>query len=143
MSLQGNPAPLVNPNDVVNILLVDDEVRNLEVLESILTSPTYHLVRAHTAEEALMALLDGTFAVMVLDIQMPVTNGIELAHLIKQRKRTQHIPIIFLTAYYQEDKEVLQGYEFGGVDYPTKPVDARILKSKIAGFVERAQKARE
>jgi PAS domain S-box-containing protein len=146
---------MMNPNDtenvssaqtgrsVANILLVDDEVRNLEVLESILTEPNYHLVRARTADEALMALIDGTFAVIVLDIQMPGTNGIELANLIKQRKRTQHIPIIFLTAYFQEDKDVLQGYEVGAVDYLTKPVDARILKSKIAVFVELFQKNRE
>src|SRR6185503_11501525 len=58
---------------IVNILLVDDEVRNLEVLESILASPSYHLVRAQTAQEALMALIDGEFAVIVLDIQMPGT----------------------------------------------------------------------
>jgi len=126
-----------------NILLVDDQVRNLEVLESILASPHYCLVRAQTAQEALMKLLDGEFAAIVLDIQMPGTSGIELAHLIKQRTRTQHIPIIFLTAYYQDEKEVLQGYEVGAVDYLTKPFDARILKSKIAVFVELFQKSRE
>ncbi len=143
MSLNSNQTVSAPAVKGVNILLVDDESRNLDVLESILTSPDYHLVRAKTAEEALMALLDGTFAVMVLDIQMPGTNGIELAHLIKQRKRTQHIPIIFLTAYFQEDKDILHGYEVGAVDYLTKPVDARILKSKIAVFVELFQKNRE
>lgn len=127
----------------VNILLVDDEVRNLEVLESILTSPDYRLVRAQSAQEALMALIDGEFAVMVLDIQMPGTSGIELAHLIKQRKKTQNIPIIFLTAFYQEDKDVLQGYEVGAVDYLTKPIDPKILKSKIAVFGELFQKNRQ
>jgi signal transduction histidine kinase len=129
--------------DVVNILLVDDEVRNLDVLESILASPNHRLVRAQAAQEALMALIDGEFAAIVLDIQMPGTNGLELAHLIKQRKRTQHIPIIFLTAYFQEDKDVIQGYEVGAVDYLTKPVDSKILKSKIAVFVELFQKNRE
>jgi signal transduction histidine kinase len=130
-------------NSIVNILLVDDEVRNLDVLESILTSPAYRLVRAKEAQEALMALIDGEFAAIVLDVQMPGTNGIELAHLIKQRKRTQHIPIIFLTAYFQEDKDILQGYEVGAVDYLTKPIDSKILKSKIAVLVELFQKNRE
>jgi PAS domain S-box-containing protein len=130
-------------NAIVDILLVDDEVRNLEVLESILASPEYRLVRAQTADEALMALIDGEFAAIVLDIQLPGTSGIELAHLIKQRKRTQHIPIIFLTAYYYEEKEILQGYEVGAVDYLTKPVNPQILKSKIAVFVELFQKTRE
>ena len=130
-------------NGVVNILLVDDEVRNLDVLESILASPNHRLVRAQTAQEALMTLIDGDFAAIVLDIQMPGTNGLELAHLIKQRKRTQHIPIIFLTAYFQEDKDIIQGYEVGAVDYLTKPIDSKILKSKIAVFVELFQKNRE
>lgn len=120
----------------VNILLVDDEVRNLEVLEVLLQSPEYHLVRAPTAEQALMLLLKGDFAVIVLDIQMPGMNGLELATLVKQRKRTQHIPIIFLTAYFQDDKDVLEGYGSGGVDYLTKPINPQILKSKIAVFVD-------
>jgi PAS domain S-box-containing protein len=120
----------------VNILLVDDEPRNLDVLESLLHTPDYRLVRALTAEEALMLLLDGEFAVIVLDIQMPGMNGIELASLIKQRRRTQHIPIIFLTAYFQEDKDILEGYGSGAVDYLTKPVNPQILRSKIAVFVD-------
>jgi len=129
-------------NSVVNILLVDDEVRNLEVLESVLESPDYRLVRAHTAEEALLLLIDGEFAVIVLDINMPGMTGIELANLIKQRKRTQHIPVIFLTAYFQEDKDVLEGYGIGAVDYLTKPINSQILKSKIGVFVDLFRKTR-
>ena len=138
-----SPRPSSVKADVINILLVDDEARNLDVLESILTSPEYGLVRVQTAQDALMTLLNGEFAAIVLDIQMPGTNGIELAHLIKQRKRTQHIPIIFLTAYYQEDKDVIQGYEVGAVDYLTKPINSQILKSKISVFVELFRKTRE
>ena len=67
---------------------------------------------------------------------MPGMSGIELAGLIKQRKRTQHIPIIFLTAYYQGDEDVLVGYGSGAVDYLTKPINPQILRSKIAVFVE-------
>lgn len=129
-------------NSAVNILLVDDEVRNLDVLESVLQSPEYNLVRALTAERALRVLLDGEFAAIVLDIQMPEMNGIELANLIKQRKRTQDIPIIFLTAYFQEDKDVLEGYEIGAVDYLTKPINPQILKSKIAVFADLFRKTR-
>src|SRR4051812_8167880 len=73
---------------------------------------------------------------------MPGMTGIELANLIKQRKRTQHIPIIFLTAYFQEDKDVLEGYGIGAVDYLTKPVNPQILKSKIAVFVDLFRKTR-
>ncbi|MEY2408779.1 MAG: hypothetical protein QOF48_1449 [Verrucomicrobiota bacterium] len=118
------------------ILLVDDEPRNLDVLESILNAPDYRLVRAQTADEALLALVDGEFAAIVLDIRMPGMSGLELANLVKQRKKTQHIPIIFLTAYYQEDKYVLEGYGVGAVDYLTKPVNSQILKSKVAVFAD-------
>jgi signal transduction histidine kinase len=126
----------------VNILLVDDEARNLDVLESFLQAPDYNLVRALTAEKALLLLLEGEFAAIVLDIQMPEMSGIELANLIKKRKRTQHIPIIFLTAYFQEEKDVLEGYGIGAVDYLTKPINPQILKSKIDVFVDLYRKTR-
>ena len=129
-------------NPAVNILLVDDEVRNLEALESILQSPDYHLVRALTAAEALLLLLEGDFAAIVLDVHMPGMSGIELADLIKQRKRTQHIPIIFLTAYFQDDRHVLEGYGIGAVDYLTKPVNPQILKLKIGVFADLFRKTR-
>ncbi len=92
-----------------NILLVDDDSRNLDLLESILSCADHRLFRARTADEALLALIAEEFAVIVLDVRMPDVSGYELAQLIKQRKRTQHIPILFLTAYYREDEDVLQG----------------------------------
>jgi PAS domain S-box-containing protein len=130
------PRPDLAREIPVNILIVDDEVRNLDVLESILYAPGYRLVRASSANDALLALVEGDFAVLVLDINMPVTNGIELANLIKQRKRTQHIPILFLTAYYQDEKFVLEGYGVGAVDYLTKPVNPEVLRAKVAVFVD-------
>jgi two-component system sensor histidine kinase/response regulator len=126
----------------VNILLVDDERRNLEVLESVLQDPDYRLVRAGSADEALKALITTDFAVLVLDIRMPGTSGIELAQMIKQRKKTQHLPIIFLTAYYQEDEHVIQGYSAGAVDYLSKPCNPTILRSKVAAFVDLFRKNR-
>jgi two-component sensor histidine kinase len=129
-------------NDPVNILLVDDDVRNLDVLESILASPDYRLTRARTADEALLALIADEYAVIVLDVRMPDVSGLELAHMIKRRKKTRHVPIIFLTAYYQEDKDVLQGYGAGAVDYLSKPVNPLILLSKVGVFVELFRKTR-
>lgn len=129
-------------NSTVNILLVDDETRNLDVLESSLLDEDYRLVRASTAEQALLALIDGEFAAIVLDVRMPEMSGFELANMVKERKRTQHIPIIFLTAYFQEDKDVLEGYGAGAVDYLTKPINPQILKSKIAVFADLFRKTR-
>jgi signal transduction histidine kinase len=134
-----SPLPGVAP---VRILLVDDEMRNLDVLESILHSPDLELVRALNADQALMLLLTGEFAVIVLDIQMPDMSGIDLAKLIKKRRRTQHIPIVFLTAYYHEDEDVLVGYGSGAVDYLTKPINPQILRSKISVFVDLFRKTR-
>ena len=140
VELETPPKPLTDTppaaDSAVNILLVDDEPRNLDVLESILESPEHRLVRARTADETLLALVQRDFAAIVLDIQMPDMSGFELARLIKQRKRNQHIPIIFLTAYFQESKDVLSGYGLGAVDYLTKPVDPQILRSKVGVFVD-------
>jgi len=120
----------------IHLLLVDDQPRNLEVLEAILQAPEYRLVRATSGDEALLALMRDEFAAIVLDIQMPDMSGLELARLIKQRKRNQHIPILFLTAHYLEDTDVLDGYGAGAVDYLTKPIHPQILRSKVAVFVE-------
>ncbi len=67
---------------------------------------------------------------------MPEMNGLELSRLIKTRKRSQYIPIIFLTAYFLEEKDILQGYGAGAVDYLMKPINPQILKSKVGVFVD-------
>src|ERR1700727_2937966 len=74
---------------------------------------------------------------------MPGLKGFELAQLIKQRKKTAGVPIIFLTAYYSEDQHVLEGYSTGAVDYLHKPINPTILRSKVAVFAELYRKNRE
>ncbi|HEY1663713.1 MAG TPA: response regulator [Verrucomicrobiae bacterium] len=128
--------------EIVSILLVDDEKRNLDALETILTLPDLRLIRAQSAEDALMAVMNNEFACIVLDIQMPVMSGLELARLIKTRKRNEHIPIIFLTAYFLEERDVLHGYGVGAVDYLTKPINPQILRSKVGVFVDLFRAAR-
>jgi len=120
--------------DSVKVLLVDDEPRNLDALESILDSNSYIIVRARNADDALFAILQHEFAAIVLDIKMPGTNGLELARLIKQRKRSRHIPILFLSAYTLDENEILQAYGVGGVDFLSKPINPDILRSKVAVF---------
>ncbi len=127
----------------VNILIVDDEPRNLSVLESILDDPSYRLVRANSGDEALLALMADEFALLVLDVQMPGMTGFELAQLVKERRKTARIPIIFLTAFYNEDQHILEGYGSGAVDYLHKPVNPAVLKSKVSVFAELHKKGRE
>jgi PAS domain S-box-containing protein len=124
------------------LLIVDDQARNLDALESMLGSLDCVFVRAETADDALLALLRHEFAAIVLDIQMPGMNGIELAKLIKKRKRSQHVPILFLTAHLMDDREVLRGYDVGGVDYLSKPINPEILRSKVGVFIELFKKTR-
>ena len=130
-------------NEPINILIVDDEPKNLTVLETILDDPGYRLVRAASADEALLALVVEEFALLILDIRMPGMTGFELVHLIKERKKTARVPIIYLTAYYNEDQHVLEGYATGAVDYLYKPVNPIILRSKVAIFAELYRKGRE
>lgn len=128
---------------IVNILIVDDEPRNLTVLETVLDAPRYRLVRAESAEQALLALLAEEFAVLILDVRLPGLTGFELAQMIRERKKNAEIPIIFLTAYYNEDQHVIEGYDSGAVDYLHKPINPAILKSKVAVLVELHLKQRQ
>ena len=125
------------------VLIVDDQPRNLDALEAMLAPSDCVLVRASSADDALLQVLRDDFAAIVLDIRMPDMNGIELARLIKQRKRSQHVPILFLTAHLINDDDLLQGYGVGAVDYLSKPISPQILRSKIGVFVELFRKTRE
>jgi signal transduction histidine kinase len=118
------------------ILIVDDQERNLDVLEAMLGEMDCTLIRATSPDEALLCLVRNDFAALVLDIKMPGMSGIELATLIKQRKRSQHVPILFLTAHSVTDDDVLRGYGVGAVDYLSKPINAGILRSKIGVFID-------
>jgi PAS domain S-box-containing protein len=126
-----------------NILLVDDREENLLALEAILEPLGHRLVSVGSGVEALKQLLLEEFACILLDVQMPELDGFELAELIKGRERSQHIPIIFVTALSKEQRHVYRGYSTGAVDYIFKPIDADILRSKVSVFVELWQKNRQ
>ncbi|HET9452003.1 MAG TPA: response regulator, partial [Aggregicoccus sp.] len=119
-----------------SILLVDDNPANLLALEAVLEPLGARLHKALSGEEALRALLREDFAVILLDVQMAGLNGFETAQLIKQRERTRHVPIIFLTAYGRDDAQVVAGYAQGAVDFLQKPYVPEILRSKVSVFVE-------
>jgi len=133
-----------NGTGKINILLVDDSSANLSSLEMILQAPDRNLVRASSGNEALKFLLHKDAAVILLDVHMPIIDGLETAALIRGRERTRNVPIIFLTAYDSAGKaHVAQGYSLGAVDYITKPVDPEALKSKVAVFVELYRKTEQ
>ena len=121
---------------VPRVLLVDDRPDNLLALRAVLEPLGYELVEASSGEEALRHLLGDEFAVIILDVQMPVLDGFETARLIKGRERTRHIPIIFLTAISGEPEHYLRGYESGAVDYVYKPFEPEILRAKVNVLTE-------
>lgn len=124
------------------VLIVDDQPRNLDALEAMLAPIDCRFVRAQSADEALLCVVRHELAAIVLDIEMPDMNGIDLAKLIKQRKRSQHVPILFLTAHRVDEQDVLQGYGAGAVDYLSKPINQDILRSKVGVFVDLFTKTR-
>ena len=141
-SLRSEP-PLVDGKAPAPILVVDDQPMNLDAIDALLAQSECQTVRAHSADQALLAVLEQDFAAIVLDIKMPGMSGIELADLIKTRPRSRHTPILFLTAHMFNERDVLRGYGAGAVDYLTKPIHGEILRSKIAVFIELFRKTRE
>ena len=123
-------------DDRVNILLVDDQPKNLLALESILAETGENLVLAESGSAALRHLLQKDFAVVLLDVQMPNLDGFETANLIRSRERSHDTPIIFLTALSRSETHVFRGYELGAVDYIFKPFHPEILRSKVNVFIE-------
>jgi serine phosphatase RsbU (regulator of sigma subunit) len=120
----------------VNILMIDDTPNNLFVLEATLEDLGQNLVRAGSGFEALRKLLDDDFALILVDVQMPGMDGFEVADLIRQRDRSRHTPIIFLTAYERTDAQMFRGYAVGAVDFLFKPIVPEVLRSKVRVFVD-------
>lgn len=125
------------------ILLVDDRPENLLALEAILEPLEQTLLYAQSGEAALRQLLLHDVAVILLDVQMPELDGFETAALIKQRERTRHIPIIFVTAISKDEQQVFRGYSAGAVDYVFKPFSPDVLRSKVAVFIELHEKTQQ
>src|SRR6516162_8697666 len=93
----------------VNILIVDDLPENALVLRSVLDDLGENVITANSGREALRQSLEHEFAVILLDINMPDIDGFETAALIRQRSRSEHTPILFITAYGDEF-HAAQGY---------------------------------
>ena len=116
--------------------MVDDRPENLLSLKAILERSDYRLVTASTGEEALSLALRESFAVALIDIAMPGMDGLEVAIHMKELERSRDIPIIFITAFGDDPEEIHRAYSAGGADYLVKPLDAEIVRKKVAVFVD-------
>jgi signal transduction histidine kinase len=118
------------------ILAVDDDPKTLMALRELLGGAGQSVVVADSGEKALRCVLKQDFAVILLDARMPGVDGFETARMIRERERSRHTPIIFLTGASEDVSSMFRGYEAGAVDYLVKPLVPEVLKSKIAVFVD-------
>ncbi len=122
----------------INILIVDDVKSNLISLEALLETidEQYNIIQANNGREALEYALSNTIDLIILDIQMPDMDGFEVAKFLKSNKKTEDIPIIFLTAAFKSKEWVEKGFELGAVDYLTKPIDENQFINRITLYTK-------
>jgi two-component system sensor histidine kinase/response regulator len=127
-------APSSRP--LTNILIVDDDAAKIVALRSVLDPLGENIVVAKSGPDALRHLLKQDFAVILLDVRMPIMDGFETAELIRQRPASELTPIIFVTALDQAETDMGRGYELGAVDFVFSPIVPAILRAKVQVFVE-------
>lgn len=118
------------------ILIVDDKGENLVALEKTLADLNVDFVRATSGNDALAVTLEQEFALALVDVQMPGMDGFETVELMRQDKKTRHIPIIFISAIYTEEYHKIKGIETGAIDFITKPINPKIVLGKVRIFLE-------
>lgn len=123
----------------VNILVVDDVPEKIVAIEATLAELGQNVVKAQSGREALRCLLKDDFAVILLDVNMPEMDGFETAALIRERRRSEHTPIIFITAF-NDDVQMAKGYSLGAVDFISTPIEPDVLRTKVGVFVDLYQK---
>src|SRR6201985_3510061 len=137
-SARGTP-PMVEGLNVshsgARILIVDDLPEKLLIYRTLLEDLDAQIVEAHSGTEALKRVLEGQFAVILLDVNMPDIDGLETATLIRGHRNGRQTPVIFITAYADE-MQIARGYALGAVDYIQSPVVASVLRSKVQVFVD-------
>ena len=127
---------MTSASQPVKFLLVDDLEENLLSLEALLKRQDLEILKARSGDEALELLLGNEVALALLDVQMPVMDGFELAEFMRGNERTRHIPIIFVTAGTADAQRRFRGYEAGAVDFIQKPIETDILRSKAEVFFD-------
>ncbi len=118
------------------VLVVDDVELNLVAMQGLLRRDDTDILFARSGQEALELLLVHDVAVAIVDVQMPIMDGFELAELMRGVERTRHVPIIFLTAGAHDNERRFRGYGAGAVDFLYKPVEPEILRRKVDVFIQ-------
>ena len=126
------------------VLIVDDNPNNLFTLRSLIEKYTdVHVIEADGGEKAVnLALTENDIDLIILDVQMPEMDGFQTASMLKVRKKTRDIPVIFLTAAYKTDEFQQKGYDVGAADYLLKPIDDNLLLNKLTAYFRLIEKER-
>ena len=124
-----------NIREAPKILVVDDRETERISLSKLLSRFKVDIHTADSGQAALSQLLRHSYALVLLDIQMPIMDGMETARLMRNNSHTENIPIIFLTAYDKDEINMLQGYKVGAIDYLFKPINEEILSLKVGTFL--------
>ncbi len=129
--------PSISPDGVpASILIVDDTAAKREAITAVVSSMGLDVTTANSGRDALRELLKRDFALILLDVKMPVMDGFETATLIQGRPRSALTPIIFITAEAGSDSERFKGYSSGAVDYLFSPIVPEVLRAKVKVFVD-------
>ena len=118
------------------ILIVDDRVENLFALEIILRPLDAEIVRAGSGNEALALSLEHDFALALVDVQMPDMDGYETVSLMRQDRKTELLPVVFVSAVHSGKYHQIKGVEVGAVDFIEKPLNPELLLGKVRNFLE-------
>ena len=126
------------------VLIVDDNPNNLFTLRTLIEKYTeVHVIEADGGEKAVnLALTENDVDLIILDVQMPEMDGFQTASMLKVRKKTRDIPVIFLTAAYKTDEFQQKGYDVGAADYLLKPIDDNLLLNKLTAYFRLIEKER-
>jgi len=136
---------VLTTTEALKILIVDDNQNNLLSLHSLINEyiENVKVFNAESGIAALNILMKKNVDLIILDVQMPEMDGFETAKIIQSRKKTRHIPIVFLTAAYKSEEFKKKGYGIGAADYLTKPIDTPQLISKIQTYLRFIQQERQ
>lgn len=130
------PGRAVSAEPKPSVLIVDDNEANLFTLEALLGDMPCDLVRAGSGNEALRHLLRREFALILLDVHMPIMDGYEVARHVRDNPRTREVPIMFLTAATRSEEGEVRAYGSGAVDFLQKPLNPTILRGKVRAFLD-------
>jgi len=136
---ENGAVPSSEKKNRLSLLLVDDDVELCSMMQEFIREAGHHLDVAHDGREGLMRILNGSYDLAILDVMMPVIDGVTV---LQQIRRRANIPVILLTARAQQEDRI-HGLNAGADDYVSKPFDPDELHARIHAILRRTQRSQE